>query len=583
MVTSTIARLPSLPVSERPASVQAVQRVLTDVAELLEQMELAVRDLAAGSAERTKYELRVKSYRNDKRLLDSELEKAIKRLREAADRDELLAYDEAVEMDQQEEQLIANTERLERSSRKIQNAYRMAVETEQIGTEVLGNLSQQRETISRARERMREADVELGRSNRLLNTMIRRYNFLAYYTACCWMPKCRALTVKSTVDEWQMYNYRKPPPELPQTEFVVIQYPGVIKNLDRALETLGGLPKISQNHFASQALELRHTPENPYTSASVSEKKLDSAVNVLYTFDTMCDFQYLPLKRRQEGEGFDDLIPRLIPRDLPSALCWWDRPDSYPGYTPLFLPPYQFSRYNTPSTKMLCRESDFTLEKIRKKTGHGQNLRLERKALSVTVQANDPFPTAPSEEAVLDADFRCKNEEPHRMLAALFRERPMWTRNAIAYKTGLDDNLLKTLLQKYAFYIQSGPWGRLWCRFGYDPRTDPESMLYQTLMVSFRQHTRIPEKQIGDSGPLDRSGSDVFQECGQMWYSLCDIKLPFAEALLKQDHSKSSEPEAYGWIHADLLEELRELIKEDVRKTSEDMDADEDLEPTDDF
>ncbi|KAK6037622.1 hypothetical protein COOONC_24873 [Cooperia oncophora] len=135
---------------------------------------------------------------------------------------------------------------------------------------------------------------------------------------------------------------------------------------------------------------------------------------------------------------------------------------------------------------MLCRESDFTLEKIRKRTGHGQNLRLERKALSVTVQANDPFPVAPTEEAVLDADFRCKNEEPHRMLAALFRERPMWTRNAIAYKTGLDENLLKTLLQKYAFYIQSGPWGRLWCKFGYDPRTDPESMLYQTLMVSFR-------------------------------------------------------------------------------------------------
>ncbi|VDM51898.1 unnamed protein product [Angiostrongylus costaricensis] len=174
----------------------AVQRVLSDVAELLEQMELAVRDLAAGSisfltrcltdfvlsilsrcdcsSERTKYELRVRSYHNDKRLLDNELEKAIKRLRETADRDELLAYDEAVEMDQQEEQLIANTERLERSSRKLQDAYRMAVETEQIGTEVLGNLSSQRETINRARERMREADIELGRSNRVLNTMIGR-------------------------------------------------------------------------------------------------------------------------------------------------------------------------------------------------------------------------------------------------------------------------------------------------------------------------------------------------------------------------------------------------------------------------
>ncbi|KAK6738720.1 hypothetical protein RB195_020682 [Necator americanus] len=173
-VTATIARLPSLPASDRPASVQSVQRVLSDVADLLEQMELAVRDLASGSAERSKYELRVRSYRNDKRLLDGELEKAVKRLRESADREELLAYDEAVEMDQQEEQLIANTERLERSSRKIQDAYRMAVETEQIGAEVLGNLSSQRETIGRARDRMREADVELGRSNRLLNTMIRR-------------------------------------------------------------------------------------------------------------------------------------------------------------------------------------------------------------------------------------------------------------------------------------------------------------------------------------------------------------------------------------------------------------------------
>uniref|UniRef100_A0A183GLQ2 t-SNARE coiled-coil homology domain-containing protein n=1 Tax=Heligmosomoides polygyrus TaxID=6339 RepID=A0A183GLQ2_HELPZ len=141
-------------------------------------------------AERTKYELRVKSYRNDKRLLDGELEKAIKRLRDTADRDELLAYDEAVEMDQQEEQLIANTERLERSSRKLQNAYRMAVETEQIGSEVLGNLSAQRETIGRARERMREADVELGRSNRLLNTMIRRFVFHFKLYWCIVVCKC---------------------------------------------------------------------------------------------------------------------------------------------------------------------------------------------------------------------------------------------------------------------------------------------------------------------------------------------------------------------------------------------------------
>ncbi|ETN76095.1 hypothetical protein NECAME_11920 [Necator americanus] len=419
-----------------------------------------------------------------------------------------------------------------------------------------------------------------------------------------------------------MYSYRRPPQEPTQADLIVIQYPGIVKNLDRALETLGGLSRISQSHFSGHALELRHTPENPYTSASISEKKSDvnvtsgtlrvvmeirrkkkkpdvietkflGLVNYLYTFDTICDFQYLPLKKREEDDAFDDLLPRLIPQDLPTAL--WERPDPSPDYTPLYLPPFQFSRYNTPSNKLLCRETDFAEEKMRRKTGHGQNLRVERKALSVTVQAGDPFPAAPTSEAVADANFRCKNEEPHRMLSLLFDERPLWTRVAIAYKTGLDDNLLKTLLQKFAFYIQSGPWGRLWCKFGYDPRTDPESKNYQTLMVTFRQHSKIPERQrlkvSAERGYQSDNSTPIhftyqpgrLPRVRQMWYSLCDIKLPFAEAMLRKDHSKAQEPEVNGWIHADLLEELRELIKEDVKKTSKDMDADEEMETGDDF
>lgn len=50
-------------------------------------------------------------------------------------------------------------------------------------------------------------------------------------------------------------------------------------------------------------------------------------------------------------------------------------------------------------------------------------------------------------------------------------------------------------MAKYGFYILSGPWGRLWCRFGYDPRKNPEAKRYQTIMVSFRKHTQIPERQ----------------------------------------------------------------------------------------
>ncbi|KHN87741.1 Vesicle transport through interaction with t-SNAREs -like protein 1A [Toxocara canis] len=45
---------------------------------------------------------------------------------------------------------------------------------DKIGAEVLGDLSSQRETISRARDRLREADSDLNRSHKVLSQMIRR-------------------------------------------------------------------------------------------------------------------------------------------------------------------------------------------------------------------------------------------------------------------------------------------------------------------------------------------------------------------------------------------------------------------------
>ncbi|CAJ0932729.1 unnamed protein product, partial [Mesorhabditis belari] len=169
-VTAQIAAMQRAKPEERPNIVRDTKKMLAQVNDLLDQMELAVRDLPAGSGERSKFEMRVRSYKQDKRQLDGELDKAIQRAREEADRGELFSE----EADAQEDQLIANTQRLERTSRKIQDAYRMVVETEEIGVEVLNNLSSQRETIGRSRDRMREADADLGRSSRLLNIMIRR-------------------------------------------------------------------------------------------------------------------------------------------------------------------------------------------------------------------------------------------------------------------------------------------------------------------------------------------------------------------------------------------------------------------------
>lgn len=74
----------------------------------------------------------------------------------------------------QKRRLLDNSEKLERTGNHLQEGYRIAIETEEIGTHVLNNLSSQREQIQRTRNRLRETQADLGRSSRVMNSMIMR-------------------------------------------------------------------------------------------------------------------------------------------------------------------------------------------------------------------------------------------------------------------------------------------------------------------------------------------------------------------------------------------------------------------------
>lgn len=56
----------------------------------------------------------------------------------------------------------------------MRDAYQTIVETEQIGADVLEDLSRQRETITRARDRLRDGNIDLTRSNQLASSMLHR-------------------------------------------------------------------------------------------------------------------------------------------------------------------------------------------------------------------------------------------------------------------------------------------------------------------------------------------------------------------------------------------------------------------------
>ncbi|XP_041934244.1 vesicle transport through interaction with t-SNAREs homolog 1A isoform X2 [Alosa sapidissima] len=124
-ITNKIGRIPKLSGEEKTQLVLNVDKQLEEVRELMEQMDLEVREIPAQS--RAMYSTRLRSYKQEM----DKLEKDFKRSRIAYSdevRTELLGED-AASSESQRAHLLDNTEMLERSSRRLAAGYQIAVET----------------------------------------------------------------------------------------------------------------------------------------------------------------------------------------------------------------------------------------------------------------------------------------------------------------------------------------------------------------------------------------------------------------------------------------------------------------------
>ncbi|KAF4516937.1 hypothetical protein B566_EDAN008026 [Ephemera danica] len=173
-ITAKIGKISLLIGGERKNVISDVERQVEEAQELLEQMELEVRE--ADASARPKLRTRLESYRAELKRLSQEFSKARTPSYQDSFGEDGSIFGESTGglQEEQHQRLLDNSERIERTGRQLSAGYRIALETEEIGTEVLRDLHTQRETIQRTRSRLRETDAELGRSSRILNTMIAR-------------------------------------------------------------------------------------------------------------------------------------------------------------------------------------------------------------------------------------------------------------------------------------------------------------------------------------------------------------------------------------------------------------------------
>lgn len=101
---------------------------------------------------------------------------------------------------EQRQQLLSGTERLDRSSHRLRESQRIALETEDIGRGTLADLQLQRETIQHTRGTLLESEGYVDRSVKTLRGMARRY--LVPYHPQSPLTDWRDLFANASVTGW---------------------------------------------------------------------------------------------------------------------------------------------------------------------------------------------------------------------------------------------------------------------------------------------------------------------------------------------------------------------------------------------
>ncbi|KAI0878461.1 vesicle transport V-SNARE protein [Hypoxylon argillaceum] len=175
-LTQKLDQIPELNGEPRKAAVSQAERALEEAEELLGQMKLEKQNIPRES--RPKVNVRFRNFETD-------VDKARRKLQALADdRAALFGARYTDDPDataspsdrqlEQRQQLLAGTDRLDRSSQRLRASQALANETEAIGASTLANLHAQREVIGHTGEMLFESEGYVDRSVKTLRGMARR-------------------------------------------------------------------------------------------------------------------------------------------------------------------------------------------------------------------------------------------------------------------------------------------------------------------------------------------------------------------------------------------------------------------------
>lgn len=319
-------------------------------------------------------------------------------------------------------------------------------------------------------------------------------------------------------------------------------------------------------------------------------------VDTEFRFTSLCDFQYLPMTQSKENpKKLECIYHKVYPSNIPHYS--WLKND-----VPYFLPPAAFSRMDTvqqyvPKTEVNSYPENI-IGKCRKRKAGFSNF-IYFSTSEVPSKPPTGIETAMKVKFIQSIHFE--------QIRQIFEERPIWSKNAIIYKTKFSNERLKILLPAVAYYFVTGPWKIMWVKLGYDPRKDISARKYQTLdyrlkamhglgstvkrkrnyseytlpykstpaakqktivqsVISSQEQSPKKEQDLSEDVYIYREG--MVPPSRQMFYQYCDVLVDEIQEML----AKLPDPlpgirchEKRGWLPVGFDAQCREIINRQVR------------------
>lgn len=315
--------------------------------------------------------------------------------------------------------------------------------------------------------------------------------------------------------------------------FLMIEYPGFIKNLDKAMDTLGGLDTVDRIYKSEKdRLELKFRRSDPLSHPAygdrVAKKGLvirirrrkgkgnqadedQFSINVIgkvqtvYCFDTLAEFQWLPMQRtnlkevlkikdldegvtiKRSSESINPEYASILDDILPVRDPFDNTLKTFNPDAPLLILPAIFSRFDTPrdvhqyQPKFRSKEMSDEFNRQQRLNIIGRT-RKKRSTMTYLLNFGDTIPESAPEKLIKEREGLSNFE--HSLVPQMrdcFARQKVWSKAALCRELNCTFPDVKYTLPLVAYHWLTGPFRTMWVEYGYDPHKDRGSKPLQTL------------------------------------------------------------------------------------------------------